>query len=261
MKSALTATPDHRRHHSHMAPPQAWFDEQTAPTTEVLLAGDGCHPDEARALNDYLCESTSAEEAARKTTAPILKETSPPEELYRIWGFLSDGLVKLSTDDRHKMVNLLFHIQSRPPRSDIVWAQLPGFGSMWDSLNRLHLHGTDAWERYVGSFAPEEIDELRQTFATIGHTEAEMILRGVVPADWGYQVLNLTCSGRLGLDVFVSEIFAWLETAGKELRLEKAKSETTVLRFTRPIPNSLRRENMAVEETLAEHWNSWRWLC
>jgi hypothetical protein len=129
---------------------------------------------------------------------------------------------------------------------------------MWDTLHRLHLHGSDPWERSIEFFKQEDIDELRQTFTAIGHAEAEMFLPGIVPADWGYAVLNLACSGRPGLDVFVSEIFAWLDTAGGKLGEEKTRSEKTVLRFTRPVPNSPTRENKAVEATLAEHWDSWK---
>lgn len=240
-----------------MAPSQAWFDSQTAFTPEALSAGDGCHSDEARALSDYLNSSTFAEETAKRITARLLNEPNPPKELYRLWGLLSDGMAELTTNDRRKIVDLLSHIKSLPPTSDIQWADLPGFGSMWDTLNRLHLHGSDPWERSVGSFKQEEIDELRRTFEATGQAEAEMFLRGVVPVGWGYEVLNLACSGRAGLDVFVSEIFAWLDTAGEKLREEKVISEDTVLRFTRPVPDSISSENMAVETTLAEHWLSW----
>lgn len=108
---------------------------QTAPTPEALAAGDGCHPDKARALSDYLNESIFAEETAKKIAAPILNESNPPEQLSRLWGLLSDGMAELTTEDRHKIVTLLSHIQSLRPASGIQWADLPGFGSMWDSLS------------------------------------------------------------------------------------------------------------------------------
>lgn len=249
---------EHFQHNTNMTPLQAWFDTQTAPTPEAMLAGDGCHPDEARALDDYLNNSISAEETAKRITTPILNEIDPPEQLYRLWGLLSDGMAELSPNNRLIIVALLSHIQSLPPAPGIQWADLPGFGSMWDTLNRLHLHGPDSWERSVGSFGREEVDELRRTFAAVGHAEAEMFLRGTVPAGWGYEVLNLACSGRAGLDIFVSEIFAWLETAGEKLKEEKGRSENTALRFTRPVPNSPTRENMAIEAILAGHWLEWK---
>lgn len=241
-----------------MPPAQAWLDSQTAPNSDAMLAGDGCHPDETQALSDYLNGSISAEETATRITAPVLKDSSPPERLGRLWGLLCDGMVELSTDDRCKILNLLSHIKSLPPQSGIVWAEFRGFGNMWDSLNRLHLHGSDSWERSVGSFNQQQIDELRQTFTAVGHAEAEMFLRGMVSASWGYEVLNLACSGRAGLDIFVSEILAWLDTAGGKLKEEKARSETVVLRFTRPVSSTHSRENKSVEATLAEHWSDWK---
>jgi hypothetical protein len=51
---------------------------------EAVLAGDGCHPDEALALSEYLKGSFSAGETARKITTPILNENDPPEERYRL---------------------------------------------------------------------------------------------------------------------------------------------------------------------------------
>jgi len=236
----------------------SWFETQTAPTPEAMLTGDGCHPDEARALSDYLNKTISAEETARRITAPIYNESNPPEELYRLWGLLSDGMVEMAADDRCKIVDLLSHIQSLPLQSGIVWAELSGFGSMWDSLNRLHLHGTDSWERSVGSYGREEIHELRETFTAVGHAEAEMFLRGLVPADWGYVLLNLACSDRGGLEIFVSEIFAWLDTAGEKLKGEMARSKKEVRSFTRPMPNSPTRERMSIEGSIAEHWSSWK---
>jgi hypothetical protein len=241
-----------------MATSQAWFDSQTAPNSDAMLAGDGCHPDETQALSDYLNGSVSAGETATRITAPILKDSSPSKRLSRLWGLLSDGMVELNSDDRCKILELLPHIGSLPPQSGIEWAEFRGFGSMWDSLNRLHLHGSDSWERSVGSLGREEIDELRQTFVAVGHAEAGMYLRDIVPESWGYEVLNLACSDRLGLEIFVSEIFAWLDTAGGKLKEEMARSEKEVRKFTRPVPNSPTRERMSVEGTMAEHWSSWK---
>jgi hypothetical protein len=231
---------------------------KVAPTMEAVFAGDGCHPDEARALSDYLNGSISAEETARRITATILNESNPPEELYRLWSLLSEGLVELSPHDRHNIVDLLSQIESLPPQAGIQWADLPDFGGMWDTLHRLHLHGSGSWEYSIGSFEKEQVDDLRNTFTATGCAEAEMFLRGIVPADWGYEVLNLACSERGGLDVFVSEVFAWLNTAHVKLKEGKARSETASLRFTRPVPNSPSREKMAVEATLAEHCNCWK---
>lgn len=56
----------------------------------------------------------------------------------------------------------------------------------------------------------------------------------------------------------MSEIFAWLQTAGGKFEEEMVRSGKTLLRFTRPVPNGMSRENMAFEATLAKHWISWK---
>lgn len=241
-----------------MVPSPEWFDSKTGATLDAVKAGDGCHPDEARALSDYLSGSISTDETATRITASLLQESNPQEELYRLWSLLCEAMVELSDNDRHKTLDLLSQIQSLPPASAISWAKLPGFGSMWDSLYRLHLHGNDSWEYEVGSFDEQKVYGFRRDYAAIGCAEAEMYLRGMVPGNWGYQVLNLACSDRPGFDILVSEIFAWLDTAGWKLKEEMNGSEKTAQRYKRPIPNSTRHEQQAVEATLAEHWASWK---
>ena len=82
-----------------MAPPSAWFDSKMAYTADDMYAGDGCHPDEAQALSDYLHEKINEEEAAKKITAAIVNETNPSQETYRLWALLSEALVELSDTD------------------------------------------------------------------------------------------------------------------------------------------------------------------
>lgn len=161
-----------------MPPSQTWFDSKIAFTAEELRIGDGCHQDEAQALSDYLSGSISKEEAASRITAPILNEATPHEETYRLWALLSEALVELSAEDRHKMFDLLSQIQALPRTPSVNWAQLPGFASMWDTLYRLHLHGPDVWEREIGSFDDAKKDDFRQHFEAIGRGEAEMFVRG-----------------------------------------------------------------------------------
>lgn len=47
-----------------MTPPSAWFDSKMAYTADEMYAGDGCLPDEAQALNDYLRGDVTEPEAA-----------------------------------------------------------------------------------------------------------------------------------------------------------------------------------------------------
>ena len=147
-------------------------------TADEMYAGDGCHPDEAQALSDYLYGKFNEQEATKKITAAIINETSPSQETYRLWGLLSEALVELSDRDQQKTLDLLAKIRTLPPASDIQWAHLPGFGSMWCDLYKSHLHGGCG----IGIFDLEHQDELRRTYEAAGRAEAEMLIRefGVV---------------------------------------------------------------------------------
>lgn len=170
--------------------------------------------------------------------APVLNETMPHEEIYRLWALLCEALVELSAEDRHKTLDLLSQIQALPRTPSTDWAQLPGFASMWDTLYRLHLHGPDWWEREVGSFDEAKKDDFRRHFEAIGRGEAEMFVRGfdvVTGKHWAYRVLSLVSSDQTDLDVFLGEVFAWLDVAGWRLR-----------------------EHAQTDEARAEQWRSWR---
>lgn len=172
----------------------AWINLQVATDDNALAAGDGCHHEEAKALCDYLSGDSGVQKAAQKIVSPILREADPPSELYRLWGLLSDALVEL-TDDRQNILDLLVTIQALPSTYCIDWSQLPGSGNMWSDLNRLHLHGPAPWEKE--SWTDARKAELCQHFEAIGRAEAEIFLRGLggISAEWGYEVINLVCSG------------------------------------------------------------------
>lgn len=78
---------------------------------EELEAGDGCHPDEAKVLGDYLKVDWNAQQAAEKFTSPVLQEQDTFATLYRPWGLLSTALIELPAD-RQKLVELPLAIQS-----------------------------------------------------------------------------------------------------------------------------------------------------
>lgn len=80
-------------------------------------------------------------------------------------------------------------------------------------LRVMYLHGPDSWEKQ--SWTDERRAELCHHFKTVGKIEAEMFLRGLggVTADWGYEVINLVCSRRAGLDVLMFKVQAWLDCA------------------------------------------------
>lgn len=210
-----------------MAPFSTWFNERIAHTPEDLQNGDGCHPDEAQALSDYFNNSITSKEAAKRITAPVLNEPKPADKTHRLWALLSDAMVELDEEARLKTLDLLSQIRDLPSGPNIQWSELPGLGAMWDDLWRLHLHGPDPWEKSSASFDEETVKSLRQIHEAIGRAESEMLIRGfnmVTGACIAYKVLDLTLSNRAGLDIFMSEIFARLDVAGRMLK-DKAMSE------------------------------------
>jgi hypothetical protein len=119
--------------------------------------------------------------------------------------------VELSRKDRPRILELLSQIQALPPKFGIQWANLPGFASMWDTLYRLHLHGPDSWENEAESLDEGIVHELRKHFEAVGLVEAELLIRGfdaVTNEHRGFEVLDLVCSNRAGLDIFLSQV--WL---------------------------------------------------
>lgn len=231
-----------------MAPPAAWFDSQMAYTTKELQDGDGCHPDEAQALSDYLRGISSSHETATKITAAILNENNPSEELYRLWGLLCEAVVELSEEDRHKTMDLLVQIQALPTTLGIEWAGLPGLGNMWADLNHIHLYGGCG----PSMFDKNNEDELRRVYDTIGRAEAEMLLRSLVANEhWGYEVLDLARSDRPELEILISEVFAWLDVAGWRLKEKAMSDDTTQKCFYTPGAGQS-------QQTMAEHWTTWK---
>jgi hypothetical protein len=212
-----------------------WLNSKIAFTADALKAGDGCHPEEAKTLSDYLHSSITKEQAAERITRRLLDEPRPAEEIYRVWALICEALVELGPKNRPSILELLSQIQALPPKYGIQWAELPGFASMWDTLYRLHLHGPDGWENRVESLDEGRVHELRQHFEAVGLVEAEMFVRGfdAVTSDYrGFEVLELVRSNRAGLDIFLSQVLAWLEVAGQKLRDKAQSEETSAERWT-----------------------------
>jgi hypothetical protein len=237
-----------------MTPPSAWFDSKMAYTADEMYAGNGCHPDEAQALSDYLRGHLTKFEAAQRITAAIVSEKSPSQATYRLWGLLSEALVELSDEDRHKTLDLLEAIRTLSPAIDIDWAELPGFGNMWYDLYRFRIQGG------CGIIVSDPKDEvvLRKECEATGRAEAEMLLRGLDVANeqWGFEVVNLVCSDGPELEIMISEVFAWLDVAAWKLK-EKIKSETPVQEFVYSLNGDYTKRH-TVEATLSEHWASWK---
>lgn len=233
-----------------------WLLSQVAPTNDALAAGDGCHHDEAKALGDYLSGNLTTHDAARRITNPLSLESDPPAELGRLWALLCQALVELSHEDRQKTLALLAAVQALPSRSPIDWSQLPGFSHMWSDLHRLHLHGSDPWEKE--SLTDARRLDLRQHFETVGTIEAEMFVLGerFVPREWGYEVLNLVTSRRAGVDILLNEVYGWLKVAGTKLKQSVDANETNG--YSRASAGTRASKWQAGSGTMTEQWAVWK---
>ncbi|GIZ48889.1 hypothetical protein CKM354_001193200 [Cercospora kikuchii] len=237
---------------------EIWYQSKTAPTKYALLAGDGCHPDEADALQKYLECEYGVQEAAKKITEPILSEANPKESFYRLWALLCDALVELSDEECQKTIELLLAIQHLPSTEYFEWKELPGFGNMWHDLYQMHLDGPCTWEKE--NLTDERREELRRHFRRIGGVEAQLCLRGIgdIPLSWGFDVVNLVAQNRNGLDVLLSEVEVWLEVAGEELKGEVGKQSDEVRWYTRRVAQSAGGKQQSVGAALEEHWVVWK---
>ena len=211
-----------------------WFKEQIAPDG---VAEDGCHPDEAEALQSYLNNKTNTQDTAHAITRPILSSDNPGANLHRLWNLLQDALVELSATHIPPLINLLQAIQdlpdpdlaskpteTAPPKGGFTWKGLPKFGHLWADV-----HKQDSWRNDLSitlSSFPTSSDrlkkrqELRAAHIRKVNIEARLAVAniGSIPLDWGYDAI----ADALELDTAVLdfEIPAakeWIEVAGKEL--------------------------------------------
>lgn len=232
-----------------------WIDDKVAPSEEALKAGDGCHKQEGQALQDYLSGKTTAHDAARAITSPVLAEDEPKEELYRLWALLAEALVELKPE-REKLYELASSIQDLPPHDDISFNLLPGFGHMWSDL---YFHRSNYWGISAEPLSDERKSELRQHYQDIATVEAAMYVRGIgnIPATWGFDTINLVFRKPPGaLDIYIGEIHAWLSGAGETLRGDLRADEEAS--YSRLVHGSKSGEQKAYTQTMDKHWNDWR---
>ncbi|KAF1962509.1 hypothetical protein CC80DRAFT_462668 [Byssothecium circinans] len=209
----------------------AWFSEKLAPDGDIE---DGCHPEEAAALKDYVYHNTTATEAAHAITRPILLATNPGEDLARLWGFLEDALVELPSEYIEPLLELLKAIEHLPgvelPRSaksdgpsEKLWKGLSGFGHMWSDS---YMSGN--WRDIARDAEGNERDALRAQHVRRAEVEARIVTAGLadIPIDWGYEVMSdaLESVDAL-LDFEVPAAAQWLHVCGARFREGAEKGE------------------------------------
>lgn len=201
-----------------------WFSSKLAPDGAVE---DGCHPQEAQAMKDYLHRKTTAAKAAHAITRPVVSADNPREDLARLWAFLMDCLVELPAKHTESLIELLKEIDNLPEPeftaldeskrpSGKLWRGLPGFGHLWaDSYQ------SGSWRKAAATASGAARGALRDEHFRKAEIEARLVKAGVggIPIDWGYEVVAdaLESSNAL-LDFEVPAAAEWLVICGQRFR-------------------------------------------
>ena len=205
----------------------AWFTWHTAPDGDPE---DGCDPQEAAALKDYIHSATvSPETAARRITLPVTNEPETvrkgqsSDNLYRLWSLIIDALSDLP-EHRPKVVKLLQAIQKlpTPDRKDydakqrqISWAELPNFASLWSDLKV-----SNNWRIGMIKWTPEQREDVRQDYIKQATIDAKLVVANIsgVSISWGLECLCDTLErSDAVLDFEVPAANEWLEIAGDRI--------------------------------------------
>lgn len=201
-----------------------WFKSKIAPAD---APEDGCHPDEAKALQDYYHKQVSAEEAAQALTRPIESLENSYDNLYRLWGLLIDALMELPEREISNLVQLLDAIQ-RLPNPNLTekqtgsaasegsfWRELPRFGHMWADE-----HKQDHWRDTLSIKDPAKRAEQRAQHIRKARVEARLTVANIggIPLDWGYDCIADALERRNAvLDFEMPAAAEWIAVAGNRL--------------------------------------------
>ena len=201
-----------------------WFSYQLAPDGDVE---DGCHPEEAQAMKDYLRQRTTAIEAAQAITHPIATADNPSDDLSRLWALLMNSFLELPAEHTESLLELLKTIESLPEPDftavdklnrpyEKLWKGLCGFGHHWYDSYR-----AGCWRNDVAATKSPERDALRDTHVRKAEIEAQFVMAdiGNFPIDWGYEaVADALESSDAVLDFEVPAAARWLVTCSQRFR-------------------------------------------
>ncbi|CBX97069.1 hypothetical protein LEMA_P102000.1 [Plenodomus lingam JN3] len=188
---------------------------------------DGCHPDEAQALKDYLRNKTTTVEAAQAITRPLVTSSDPREDLVRLWSILMDALVELPSEHTDHLIALVSAIEDLPepdfstiegskqPREKL-WRGLPGFGHLWADC-----YQSSSWRATVVDLEGEKRKAFLDEHIKKAQVEARLVASGLagIEIDWAYEVIAdaLESSNAL-LDFEIPAAAEWLECCAQRLR-------------------------------------------
>lgn len=205
----------------------SWYAHKIAPDG---VGEDGCHPDTAQYLREYLRGTLSPSSAAYKITrrvAGAVSASSPPHKVpvasdhfANLWAFLGDASMELETDDMSKIIVLLQAIQevSEPEatrKASYLWPRLWGFGDMWgDELRKMD------WRDLVAVREPIHQADWALERTRSAKAEAMMVVAGVgcIPMGWGLvDICDALESSDAVLDIEIPMIAEWFEIAGSRI--------------------------------------------
>lgn len=207
-----------------------WVSYKLAPDGDVE---DGCHPDEAQALKDYLRQKTTTAEAAQAITRPVITADNPREDLVRLWAFLMDALLELPREHTEPLMALLQAIEDLPKPeftapesnqpSDKLWKGLPGFGHLWSDS-----YQSGNWRKTARAIEGPERDAIRGKHVRKAEIEARLVTVGLagIPIDWGYEVVADALESRNAiLDLEIPTATEWLVLCSKRFRHDAENNE------------------------------------
>jgi hypothetical protein len=245
-----------------------WFAFRLAPDGDVE---DGCHPEEAQAIKDYLRRRTTAVEAARAITHPIVTTDTPREDLARLWGFLQDAFVQLPAEYIEPLMALIHAIECLPEPDfsaveernrpyDKLWSGLGSFGHLWADI-----YQSGCWKSNAEVTKGLERDELRDKHVRMAEIEARMVTArlGRIPIDWGYEtVVNALESSNALLDFEVPAAAQWIVICGERFRQGAEKGEKSWAlkpRIPKPSDVASRDSRRApLDQVMSlERWSLW----
>lgn len=197
-----------------------WYMKQLCPYG-IGNTEDGCHPDEAKALKEYLNMQTTANEAALSITRPVATSEDPDANVYRLWGFLSDALMDGSASDVTMIITLLRAIQDLANSEPIsaaapLWPHLRWFGSGWGDVYRKM-----DWRDNLEYRKPENQNTWVQQHVRLAKVEALLATNQLasIPLSWGLlDICDALESSKAVLHVEIPKVAEWFAIAGSHIR-------------------------------------------
>ena len=216
---------------------ESWFTSQLLPNG---TPEDGCDPQEAVALKDYLLSTTiTADETARRITIPVtdkphtIRQGQYSSNLPRLWKLIINALNDLP-DYRGKVIQLLQAIQRLPVSNpneggnEIRWPDLPNFGRLW--TDRAVYNN---WRRGFNIWAPTQREGVRQECIQEANIGARLVVANLSGSPIRHG-LGWICDALENidarLDIEVAAVKEWLEIAGARILAESEGEVAGLLR-------------------------------